>query len=43
MAGSILYFIGCVGLFTNWKTHQKVDTESDITSGLGLFAIYIYI
>ena len=37
IAGVTLYFIGCVGLFTNWKMHQIIDTASAVTSGLGLF------
>jgi hypothetical protein len=36
MAGGTLYFIGCVGLFTNWKTHQIMDTASTVTLGFGL-------
>ena len=41
MAGGALYFIGCVGLFTSWKTHQIIDTTSAVTSGLGLLTTCI--
>jgi hypothetical protein len=41
MAGGTLYFKGCVGLFTNWKTHQTIDTASAVTSGLGLLTACI--
>jgi hypothetical protein len=41
MAGGTLYFVGCVGLFTNWKAHQLVDTASSVTLGLGLLTICI--
>jgi hypothetical protein len=41
MAGGTLYFIRCVGLFTNWKTHQIIDTASAVTSGLGLLTTSI--
>jgi hypothetical protein len=41
MAGGTLYFIGCVGLFTNWKTHQIIDTASAVTSGFGLLTTCI--
>ena len=41
IAGSTLYFIGCVGLFTNWKAHQMIDPASAVTSGLGLLAMCI--
>lgn len=36
MAGGTLYFIGCVGLFTNWNSHHIVDVTSSVTVGLGL-------
>ena len=36
-----MYFIGYVGLFTNWKTHQVIDTASSVTLGLGLLTICI--
>ncbi|VVB64493.1 Uncharacterised protein [uncultured archaeon] len=36
MAGVTLYFIGCVGLFTNWNSHQTIDVASSVTAGLGL-------
>jgi hypothetical protein len=41
ITGVTLYFIGCVGLFTNWKTHQMIDTVSSVTSGLGLLTTCI--
>jgi hypothetical protein len=41
MAGGTFYFIGCVGSFTNWKTHQIIDTASAVTSGLGLLTTFI--
>jgi hypothetical protein len=41
IVGAILYFIGCFGLFTNWKTHQIIDTASAVTSGLGLLTTCI--
>ena len=36
MAGGTLYFIGCVGLFTNWNSYHIIDVTSSVTSGLGL-------
>jgi hypothetical protein len=36
IAGGTLYFIGCVGLFTNWNSHHTIDVASSVTSGLGL-------
>jgi hypothetical protein len=36
MAGGTLYFIGCVGLFTNWNSHHMMDVTSSVTAGLGL-------
>ena len=36
MAGGTLYFIGCVGLFTNWNSHHLIDIASCVTAGLGL-------
>ena len=36
MAGGTLYFIGCVGLFTNWNSHHLIDIASSVTAGLGL-------
>ncbi len=36
MAGGTLYFIGCVGLFTNWNSYHVIDVVSSVTSGLGL-------
>ena len=36
MAGCTLYFIGCVGLFTNWNSYHAIDVASSVTTGLGL-------
>jgi multidrug transporter EmrE-like cation transporter len=36
IAGVTLYFIGYVGLFTNWNSHQTIDVAYSVTSGLGL-------
>lgn len=36
MAGGTLYFVGCVGLFTNWNSFHLIDVTSSVTSGLGL-------
>ena len=41
LAGGTLYFIGCVGLFTTWKTHQMIDTASAVTSAIGLLIVCI--
>lgn len=41
LAGGTLYFIGCVGLFTNWKTHQMIDIASAATLGLGMLTMCI--
>jgi hypothetical protein len=41
MAGGTLYLIGCVGLFTNWKAHQMIDTAPSVKLGLGLLTICI--
>jgi hypothetical protein len=41
MAGGTLYFIGCVGLFTNWKSHYMIDTTSTVTLYLGLLTTCI--
>jgi hypothetical protein len=37
IVGGTLYFIGCAGLFSNWKTHQIIDATSTATLYLGLF------
>jgi hypothetical protein len=34
--GGTLYFIGCAGLFSNWKTHQIIDATSAATLFFGL-------
>ena len=36
IAGGTLYFIGCVGLFSTWKTDQITDPASSATFCLGL-------
>jgi hypothetical protein len=36
MIGGVLYFIGCTGLLTYWKTHNIIDTASAATLFLGL-------
>ena len=36
MAGGTLYFVGCVGLFTNWNSYHLIDVASSVTAGLGL-------
>lgn len=36
MAGGTFYFIGCVGLFTNWNSHHLMDAASSVIAGLGL-------
>jgi hypothetical protein len=36
IVGGTLYFIGCAGLFSNWKARQIIDTTSAATLCLGL-------
>jgi hypothetical protein len=41
VAGFTLYFIGCVGLFTSWKTHQSIDVASSAVAGTGLMTVCV--
>ena len=41
IVGGTLYFIGCTGLFSNWKTHQIIDAASAATFYLGLLIICV--